>query len=385
MEAPVTKEFSLLLKMAKGKSLHSVMHKALIFPLLLVFAGLAAPAQDSPIPITKKHSDKQYKDMVVTGNEIWVLTVDSLLTAFDKGTGESLRQKYGTLSGIVAITKDHLGRIVIAGTGKSIKAYDPSANTWTEIGGYKNGLLGLAFDSRNALYLITNKGIVETANGKTYFPDTVYNFLSKRNNEWFRQPVFLMDSKDNLWIGFGYGEWGGDLSIFDTKGKKFITSWMKSSMGIQPVKSIFENGGHIYLSTGLNHMFTSGSIIEFTGPASRIVFKSETFRKRDDDTNGALVAGEYIGPAGIDPGSNSFYFYSQNGFFRGDAGADLSKMENWKSLIRPELKWGGGQPDAVGAPMNVLKLEITGRDSFIFLSQYDGIGIYDGKRLIMVQ
>lgn len=360
------------------------MYKVLIYATLLLFTGLDCLSQETPA-VVKKQAHRQYRDMVITANEIWALTTDSLLKVFDRTSGKPVRHRYGSLPRAASLAKDHQGHIVIADLQRKVQAYDAATRVWKEIGQYKKGLPGLAFDSRNALYLITNKGIVDAESGKTYFPDTVYNSLTSRAKEWFRQPVFLMDSQDILWIGFGYGEWGGDLSLFDTKTKKFITSWMKSSVGIGPVKSIFEHAGHIYLSTGLNHMLTSGSIIEFTGLRSRMVFDSRTSRKRNEDMNSPLEEGEYIGPAGIDPGSRSFYFYSQNGFFRGVAGTDLSKRENWKNLIKPQLTWSFGQPDAVGAPMNVLKLEITGRDSFIFLSQNDGIGIYDGKSLNMVR
>jgi len=95
------------------------------------------------------------------------------------------------------------------------------------------------------------------------------------------------------------------------------------------------------------------------------------------------IDGEYIGPSTFNPYSNSIYFYSQNGIFIGEKAKDLSKSENWKKVVSPKLTWKYGQPDAVGSPMNVLKLCIVDKTRFVFLSQNNGIGFYDGENIIM--
>lgn len=53
--------------------------------------------------------------------------------------------------------------------------------------------------------------------------------------------------------------------------------------------------------------------------------------------------------------------------------------------MQPKLHWKSGQPDAVGSPMNVLKLQVLDDGKIIFVSQNDGVGIYDGKTLTMIQ
>ncbi|MNL74322.1 hypothetical protein D3C87_1999410 [compost metagenome] len=54
-------------------------------------------------------------------------------------------------------------------------------------------------------------------------------------------------------------------------------------------------------------------------------------------------------------------------------------------MVDPKLHWSYGQPDAIGSPMNVLKLKFITPDKLIFVSQNDGIGIYNGKTLIMTR
>ena len=72
-----------------------------------------------------------------------------------------------------------------------------------------------------------------------------------------------------------------------------------------------------------------------------------------------LIDAEYIGPASFNKFDNSIYFYSQNGIFKGDKAKDLSKIANWQNILKP---------DAVGSPMNVLKLIIIEKEKFTFLT-----------------
>jgi hypothetical protein len=124
-------------------------------------------------------------------------------------------------------------------------------------------------------------------------------------------------------------------------------------------------------------MMTSGVLVEFEYLKARKFYNSET----DWGNN---IDGEYIGPATYNKFNNSIYYYSQEGIKKGDLEKDLSKKENWKLVIKPKLQWKYGQPDAVGSPMNVLKLEILDKETLVFLSQNDGIGLFNGKELIML-
>ncbi len=61
------------------------------------------------------------------------------------------------------------------------------------------------------------------------------------------------------------------------------------------------------------------------------------------------------------------------------------KKANYELVITPKLNWKYGQPDVVGSPMNVLKLEILDENIFMFLFQNDGIGLFNGKDIIMLK
>jgi hypothetical protein len=115
------------------------------------------------------------------------------------------------------------------------------------------------------------------------------------------------------------------------------------------------------------------------------VSESDWSEPQGEDRIRHMIEGEYIGPATFNEYNNSIYYYSQEGIKKGNLDNDLSKKENWEIVIKPKLQWKYGQPDAVGSPMNVLKLQTLDENELIFLSQNDGIGLFNGKELIMLK
>jgi len=331
--------------------------------------------------IEKKNSNYQYKDFVNDGEKLWGLTTDGKLSLFDANNGDPIPDKVRNDSVIIILAKDKEGNIVIGDKSKSIKRYEKHSNSWITLFKFDNTLLGLVFDSKNNYYLLTDKGIFDCLGKKYFYPDSSLNDQIQHGAGWFREPVFMTDTNDNIWIGFGYGEWGGELFIFSTIDKKFIIPQLKGfPITLNPIKSIFESNESVYVTSGLMHFSTSGSIAKFDDFHSSVIFESEAPKRANIET----IDGEYIGPGAFNKADSCIYFYSQNGIFKGNPGKDLTRIENWIKVLQPKLHWSDGQPDAIGSPMNVLKLKFI-NDKLVFVSQNDGIGIYDGKTLIMIR
>jgi len=349
---------------------------------------LACTGQTEPIEIVKNDtSNHQYKDFIVENDSLWALTTDGKLLLIDLNTGDTLPDLVQSNQPILVLTKDRQGNIIVGDKNRSIKKYENRTNSWTILFKYSNNLLGIAFDSKNNYYLITNRGIFDIRQQKTYYPDSSLNYQIRHETGWSHDPVYITDKNDNIWIGFGYGEWGGDLFIFNTKDKKFTAPRLKDfEITLNPIKSIFESPDNVFVTSGLMHFSTSGSIVRFDKFRSQVIFKSDSYRKfPDNSTNHEMAYGEYIGPGAYNPEDSCIYFYSQNGIFKGNPARDLSKIENWTKVLQPKLRWSNGQPDAAGSPMNVLKLQFVSPGKLVFVSQYDGIGIFNGKSLIMAR
>jgi hypothetical protein len=361
------------------------------FPLLLLFLSIYF-SSCSRLSKTAELKDKenrgnQYKDFAYDGNSIWGLTTDGKIALFEAANGDPISEKVKNDSAIIVLANDKEGNIIIGDNSNKIKKYDRRAKSWITLFKFENTLLAITFDSKNNIYLITTKGIFDNSTKKYFYPDSSQNSQIRNEAGWFREPALLTDRNDNIWIGFGYGEWGGDLFIFNTKDKKFVVPDLKGfSITLNPIKSIFESNENVFVTSGLMHMGTSGSITKFDSFQSSLVFESDSRRKfPQDSTNFELIHGEYIGPGTYNQKDSCIYFYSQNGIFKGNPENELLKIEDWKKVLEPKLRWTYGQSDAVGSPMNVLKLGFINPEKLVFVSENDGIGIYDGKTLIMTK
>jgi hypothetical protein len=335
----------------------------------------------------KTNSSNQYKDFVVSGDSLWALTTDGKLALFNANNGNPIANAPKNNAPVTILTSDRSGDIIIGDKKNSIKKYNKTTHSWITLYNFTNTLLGICFDSNNNCYLITGKGIYDPVSYKYYYPDSSQNYQIRHAAGWIRQPVYLTDKNNNIWIGFGYGEWGGELFIYNTTGKKFIVPGLTGfPITLNPIKSIFETNENVFVTAGLMHFFTRGSIVKFDNFTAQPVFESEEHKKfPDDSTDNEMIAGEYIGPGAFNNKDGYIYFYSQHGIFKGNPKTDLSNIENWEKLFQPKLHWTNGQADAIGSPMNVLKLSFTNSGKLVFVSQNDGIGIYDGNTLILTR
>lgn len=365
-----------------------VMARLRLLLLHIAFFMSACKGQTRPLEIKeKKNSGNQYKDFAIVGERLWALTTDGKIVAFDAANGDPIP---GTLVGdsaIIVLAKDKDDNIVIGDKSGAIKKFDRQTKVWTTLFKCENTLLAITFDSKNRCYLVTDKGIFDSSTKEYFQPDSSQNHAIRQGVGWFKTPAVLTDRNDNIWIGFGYGEWGGELFIFNTANRKFIVPNLKDfSIVHSPIKSIFESKEDVFVTSGLMHFSTSGRIAKFSNFQSSLVFESEEHKKfPNDSANAEVVGGEYIGPGAYNQMDNCIYFYSQNGIFKGDPKKDLTRIENWTKVLQPKLHWSSGQPDAVGSPMNVLKLTFISPERLVFVSQNDGLGIYDGKTLIMTR
>jgi hypothetical protein len=358
----------------------------LFFPFMMFLIGNTSQAQNLEVK-EKNSSNYNYKDFIIENNRIWGLTSVGTIQLFSAINGDQILFSPQNDSAILMLTMDRKGAIVIGDKSNSIKRYQKESNSWQKVLSVASPLLGITFDSKNNYYLITGKGIFDVASKIYVYPDSTLNHQIRHEVGWLRVPTYFTDKKDNIWIGFGHGEWGGELFIFSTVERKFITPDLDGfKIELNPIKSIFESDDHVFVTSGLMHFSTSGSIVQFDNYKAQIIFESPYQRKNPHGSAPYdIVGGEYIGPGTYNANDSCIYFYSQNGVFKGSPRRDLSNIAYWTKVFEPQLHWSNVQQNAVGSPMNVLKLEFSSENKLVFVSQYDGIGIYDGKTLVMTR
>lgn len=335
---------------------------ALFFMLLAGFM-LEAQTNNSEIAVTEKF--------------IWVIN-GGRLHKYDKATGERLEKNSGSAISYFLMTKDRKGNLVFSGSNHDVWRRHEQTNTSETLARFHGRPLGMVLDSQDNIYFITDKGIEDARSGEVYFSNISLNNQIRIRDNWGNPYCYYIDRQDRIWLGFGYGEWGGNLFIFDTVSKTFLTPDLNDfRITLWPIKSFFEDNGAVYASAGLQHlMMTNGIIIKFDNLKASVLLESDEKMK-----DGVMESGEYIGPAAFSPADSSVWFYSQHGVFKGNKNKDLSKLVNWQLVFKPQLNWQYGQPDAVGSPMNVTRLIPIDRTRFVLLSVNDGAVYYDGTHI----
>lgn len=296
----------------------------------------------------------------------------------------------------VAIAKDSKGSLVAADAKQQIKWFDDKSQRWTNAKTYEGELVGLVFTSQNRCLAITRQGIFDTDTRRMHFPDSSLYLNNQIRNKrvWFGTPTYLIDKQDRIWVGFDYGEWGGDVFAYDSDRMRYIPLTINSvNMNKNPVYAFCEDQQSVYMAGGLGHMFmTHGSILTFTNATAWLLLQSLDLPQKDTIQimgKTQIVTrhqgGEQIGPIAFVPATNCLYYYSQSGLHKGVIGTDLSDIRNWPVILNPPLRREGGRSNAVGSTISVLKMQSAPDGSLLMLTQHEGLGIYDGKRIRFVK
>lgn len=100
------------------------------------------------------------------------------------------------------------------------------------------------------------------------------------------------------------------------------------------------------------------------------------YSSRFKENDSLAMLQEYLGPTCFNPFDNSFYYYSDKGFFK----ISKDKDSYSKALVfKPKLKWTSGMAHSVGYQMSVKKFEFISSNELVFLTANNGIGYYNGK------
>jgi hypothetical protein len=209
-------------------------------------------------------------------------------------------------------------------------------------------------------------------------------------DKWEGLSCSYIDKGNNIWVGFDFGEWGGKLFIFDTNKKTFVPpSLADMEERLYPVESFSEDSKSVYVSAAMNHMMTSGSISRFENFRETLLFASKGQWSEPVQTNTGseryIIDGEAVHSIRFNPYDNALYFASQNGIFRGMPTDNLSDPKKWQQIATTNARFLKSLPEVALVPHNIIKIAAVKKNTLVFLSQFDGIGILENGHVTMLK
>jgi outer membrane protein assembly factor BamB len=351
--------------------------KSILFLISFLCLNFCNAQSDTLQIVYKNTSKEKYINFILSDDRIVALSVKGELVVFDQEDGNKIVLDIGVQS-IKHLTTDQDKNIVVSDS-YNVYRLDSNKNKATKIHISTDKITGILFDKANNCFVLTAKGILNTQNKQIYFSGK--SLSGGKKTVWFEQPTYMMDKDDNIWLGFGYGEFGGDLFVFNTQTKQFVQpNSANFNMNGRPVVSFAEGNNKVFVGSGLNHLMTSGSIVAFENYKSSKIFESSSRSKNDGRQK--ITAGECVGPLFYK--DDNLYIYTQNGIFKGDIHSDLTEIKKWTLLVNAQLKPINKASTTNYQAMDLIKFVVLESDKIIFLSENDGIGVLREKQLLLI-
>ncbi|MBI1183275.1 hypothetical protein GC194_03315 [bacterium] len=306
--------------------------------------------------------------------------------------------KSDTIKKFTAIAQNRSGDIFLGTSmGKifKINKEDFSLQPYLELK-VSYSIYDMFFNSDNKIFVIIHYAVYDPIKDKywgsfKHEPNGIItsrqflHFFKKRTYRYFDMPNYsFIDGRDRIWMIKSFGEFGGSVQIFDTRKRKALRSDFDGlDFRLLYPKSVFEDSSHhIFITSGVMHFMCTGDIFRIDNQQATNIYHSEDFI--DSAKHDPWYPGILVGPGAYNAVDNNIYFATSEGFFR----ASLSNngegnVEHVEFLFNPNLLWDS-EPLAIGLSMSIKKLTFTIDNRLVFLTSQNGIGIYDGVDLKMI-
>lgn len=389
-------------------------------------------SQDSIRTIFIDELKTNYNDFVIIEDNIYTITKgDSLVVwNYNNDSFKTLKKN------INSIAKNSKNELLATTTDSTLLI---KKKKWKKLNSFKGEAFNIFLDKENKPIVINNKGVFyKSKNFHPEKPSRIYKTRKRSDsiNFYFSKPdVAFLDSKNRIWLTYDKGEWGAEVWFFDLNTKTFFEEeylsindhlsfqeekeWNKkhnyklvlrdsfpkkvklindkllykfpADIPIyNGVKGIAENdNGDIFISQSLNHFGVNGSIYSYYESEFEDFYREKEISILDyeneiiDEDGKAYkykknFLTEYLGPISYNKFNKSFYYYSNKGFFK----ITKNNTNYTKELIiNPNLTWKGGLRHSVGYQMAVKKFEFIDAKRFVFLTNANGIGYFDGHQI----
>lgn len=334
---------------------------------------------------------ENYSSYVQIQNKLFALTDSGRVVIWDLKKLDTINFPHNSSNvKYVAIEKDQNNNVFLATKDGNIIKLNPSNLSYSLYLKVKYSINGIFINPDNKIYLIAGGAIYDPVSKKywnqfenhtkgliTVSRKRFLFFSHKRKpvTKYFATPQYtFVDSKGKFWMTAVYGEFGGEVEVFDSRSDTIVNNKFGNVYpGDLSPRSVFEDGsGNIYITCGLQHFMNFGEIY-------RIDNKRNIIKIFDGEVKPADKI--FVGPGAFNKVDNKIYFFSSGGLFKANAGENPIKPE---LVFNTALSWKR-EPMAIGVGMSVSKLDFTMDNRLLFLSKNDGFGIYDGKSITFLK
>ncbi|MDO6433295.1 hypothetical protein Q4E93_21975 [Flavitalea sp. BT771] len=357
-----------------------------LYIILLIFFKANAQPDTAQIAHVNK-TNESYLSFVTCENKAFVTTKNGKIVVWDLTLQDTIHfAPHDTSDWFTCLALDRQNQ-VYAGTSRGeVYRINTSSLTPTLVLNSKYFVFAICFNSNNKMLLAVKYAIYDPYKRKSWSGFTSHaSGLIYSRQKFFSAPQFdFHDSKDRWWLCASHGEFGGDVQIFDTKNEKIYDKKIESIVfpNLTP-KSVFEDtSGNVYITSGLQHFMNFGEIYRIgNDDVAKKIFDSDVYAKEEKESDS--VGGLFIGPGVYNKFDGNIYLYTSNGIYRAMMFSDGS-IKKLEPILNPSLHWSR-EPLAIGVGMAVHQMAVTSDNKLIFLTENDGLGIYDWKRLTLLR
>lgn len=299
-----------------------------------------------------------------------------------------------------AIGRDPMGEILLGTSTGDILQINATHKSCTTIAKVNHPVLALQVNAHGKRFLAGPEYIEELGLEKKWseFPLMAYRMQarkstsggkSKATKTWYVAPqTHMMDSRGRWWMLNAFGEFGGEFQVFDSnEGHITTTTFSGLPNGHMHPTSVAEDVyGNIYLNSGLMHYFSSGEIYRLS-PEGKVqkIYDSKTQAPVEDPHRPGKQTDLCIGASAYDEHTHQLYVATQAGIYKAGLGTvDEPSLGPFQLVVAPALS-SVKNPMAQGMALPVIRMEFSSLHQLVFLTQQDGIGLYDGEQVYFLK
>ena len=296
--------------------------------ILLILCCVDSLYAQEPHTQSIKKTEFDYKDFVVVGNKMVAINDSSDLVVWN--LNDYSITSIDSQSNYTALFKRNNGDVYVGTQDGSVFIVNPLTSERKLVISCPYTILAISVNSKEEVFLVVYYVVYSptrkkhwkrfTNHTKMIITTSTKFGIKRKPKRFFRVPsLCYLDKTGRWWMMRSYGEFGGDVQIFDVEHAKVYNKHFHNLNpdGLNP-NSIFEDtSGNVYISSGLQHFMNFGDIYKIDKERNASILFNGT---EAIDSTSKNMFGDYdtyyVGPSVYDTKTNSIYMTTSTGVYK---------------------------------------------------------------------